>query len=77
MLAVDKTHVAYGRWTQKDIRNKKMRVHRITYPLSTMRRVIKYAKKGFYACKGTLVATSEALTDAMRRGDENTVAYVD
>jgi len=37
-----------------DLKNKKLVINKITYPLSTMRRFFKYTNKGFYACSGCL-----------------------
>lgn len=79
MWALDNAgSIAFGRHTPHDTRRKRMRIHRITYPMSTMRRIIKYAKKGYFACNGTLTTASMALADASRNGDPNlNVTYVD
>lgn len=37
-----------------DLARKRIVLHKVTFPESTMRRLIKYTQKGFYACGGTL-----------------------
>lgn len=38
-----------------DLGQKRLNIHKISYPVSSMRRIIKYCKQGFYACEGTLI----------------------
>lgn len=78
MIGIDKNNVVFGRWTPRSIRRKRVRIHRITYPLSTLRRLIKYGKYGFYSCDGTLRDAAIALTEAIERDDPNVeFRYVD
>ena len=35
-----------------DLARKRLAVHRITFPVSSLRRLLKYTSKGFYACSG-------------------------
>lgn len=37
-----------------DLGRKRLAVHRITYPVATMRRLLKYGRQGFTACGGCL-----------------------
>lgn len=37
-----------------DVANKRIVVNKITYPVASMRRIIKYTQQGFYACEGCL-----------------------
>lgn len=44
-----------------DLANKRLVLHRMQFPASTMRRIIKYSKKGFYACPGSLAKITEEI----------------
>lgn len=44
-----------------DIQRKRIVLHRMQFPASTLRRVIKYTSKGYYACAGSLGRISEAI----------------
>lgn len=37
-----------------DTLNKRLVINKITYPIASLRRIIKYSKQGFYACQGML-----------------------
>jgi hypothetical protein len=39
-----------------DLVRKRLVVHKITYAVASMRRVLKYTKQGFYACSGMLTS---------------------
>ncbi len=43
----------YSLW---DLGRKRLAVHKITYPLSSVRRMIKYSNQGFYVCNGAINA---------------------
>ena len=37
-----------------DLARRRIRVNKITYPVASLRRLIKYTKQGFYACDGAM-----------------------
>lgn len=43
-----------GDFSLWDLARKRLVINKITYPVSSMRRLIKYTKQGFYACNGTM-----------------------
>lgn len=60
-----------------DLGRKKLAIHKITYPVATMRRLLKYGKQGYTACGGCLSAIlreTAASPEAMGRLDTE---YVD
>lgn len=46
-----------------DLARKRLVVHKITYGVASMRRVMKYTKQGFYACAGMLGSFLKAVAD--------------
>ena len=65
--AVDSGGLTYLPAAFLDISRKRIVVRRLSFPASTLRRVIKYTKKGFYACPGSLAALCEQI--AVFKGD--------
>lgn len=64
----------YALW---DLGRRKLAVHKITYPVATMRRLLKYTKQGFTACAGCLqsiLKETAASPEAMGQLD---IEYVD
>ena len=49
-----------GNYTLYDIGRKRLCVHKITYGVASMRRLLKYASQGFTACSGTYKALLDA-----------------
>ena len=37
-----------------DLGRQRLAIHRVTYPVATMRRMLKYGRQGFTACQGTM-----------------------
>lgn len=37
-----------------DLGRSRLAIHRVTYPVATMRRMLKYGRQGFAACQGTM-----------------------
>lgn len=60
-----------------DVVRKRLVLHRIQFPASTLRRLIKYATKGYYACPGSLVNICESIQTFNGEPDINSVVYVD
>lgn len=48
--AFDGSNYYFGDFSLKDIIEKKVIVNKITYPISSFRRIIKYSKQGFWVC---------------------------
>lgn len=60
-----------------DLGRRKLAIHRVTYPVATMRRMLKYANQGFTACGGCmaqLLRDTAASPEAMAELD---IQYVD
>ncbi len=60
-----------------DIARKRLCLHRLQFPSSTLRRIIKYSKKGFYACPGSLANICQQIKDFQGPVDAHAVVYVD
>ena len=53
-LVTDGERLETGEFTLWDLARKRLVLHRLEYPVPTMRRMIKYVKQGFYACPGMM-----------------------
>lgn len=73
--AFDGTTLTVGDFTLWDLGRKRLAVHRITFPVSSMRRVLKYTRQGFYACNGALNSLLRATADNPELRTD--IAYVD
>jgi hypothetical protein len=62
-----------------DISNKRLVLHRMTFPADTMRRMLKYANKGYTICRGSMQKMSLAISDVINKQGEsaNQVMYID
>lgn len=60
-----------------DLSRKRIVLHRMQFPASTMRRIIKYSQKGFYACPGSLANICTEIQKYSGQPDVNDVVYVD
>lgn len=60
-----------------DISRKRIVLHRIQFMGSTLRRIIKYSKKGFYACPGSLANVCQQIKDFKGPIEANDIFYVD
>lgn len=68
------TTTAHALW---DLGRKRLAIHKVTYPVATMRRMLKYTKQGYTACGGcmaTLLRETATSSEAMAALD---IAYVD
>lgn len=74
-FAFDGTTLTVGQYALWDLGRKRLAVHRITYPVSSMRRVLKYASQGFKACNGCLATLLRATAENPALNME--IAYVD
>lgn len=77
-FATDGKDLVYNPLGILDLARKKIVLHRMQFPTSTLRRLIKYASKGFYACPGSLarIATETMVTMRDNPGVEQ-YAYID
>jgi hypothetical protein len=53
-FAFDGVTLTTGAYSLWDLGRKRLAVHKVTFPVSSMRRVLKYATQGFKACNGCL-----------------------
>lgn len=53
-FATDGEDLVFNPIAMVDLARKRIVLHRMQFPTSTLRRLVKYAKKGFYACPGSL-----------------------
>lgn len=53
-FATDGEDLLCGDFSLWDLARKRLVVHKITYPVSSIRRLIKYTKQGFYVCNGAI-----------------------
>lgn len=60
----------------QDTLAKHLRVHKITFPLSTLERMQKYIQKGYEACNGTLLEVAKSLKEVdFDNNDQNTLLF--
>lgn len=76
-FAVDSTGLTYNPASFLDLSRKRIVLHRMQFPASTLRRLIKYADKGFYACPGSLANICKKIQEYKGETDVNQVVYVD
>ncbi len=74
-FAFDGKDLTAGLYALWDLGRKRLATHRITFPVSSMRRVLKYARQGFKACDGCLATLLRATAENPALNME--VAYVD
>jgi len=60
-----------------DLARKRLAVNRVTYPVSTLRRLLKYTRQGFTACNGCLQTLATAVADNPELQERLGVFYVD
>lgn len=72
----DGVDLIFGPWTLYDIANKRLVPGKITYGVSSLRRIIKYTKQGFTICGGGLTGLLQQIVDdpSIIQGE---VEYVD
>jgi hypothetical protein len=77
MLAFDGTTLTTGDHALWDLGRKRLAIHKITYPVATMRRLLKYTNQGFMACKGCLTAILTRTAESPALREQLEVEYVD
>lgn len=74
-FAFDGTELTTGDYSLWDLGRQRLAVNKITFPVSSMRRVLKYAAQGFKACNGCLSTLLRATADNPELRTD--IAYVD
>lgn len=62
-VAYDGTDIYFGAYTLWDLPRKRLALHKLTYGVATMRRMIKYTDQGFTACQGVMRSILEAVVE--------------
>lgn len=75
-FATDGTSMVCGLYSLFDLARKRLAVHRVTFGASSVRRMLKYAQRGFTACQGCIVNLLEGMNadESLIRAE---VKYVD
>lgn len=74
-FAFDGVALTTGDYSLWDLGRKRLAVHKVTFPVSSMRRVLKYATQGFKACNGCLSTLLRATAENPALNTE--IQYVD
>lgn len=77
MLAFDGTTLTLGKFTLWDLGTNRLAIHKITFPVSTMRRMLKYTSQGFWACSGCLATILKAVPENPELLAQMQIEYVD
>lgn len=64
----------YALW---DLGRKRLKIHKITYPVATMRRMLKYARQGYTACSGCMSAILRGTANSPEAMSQLDIEYVD
>jgi hypothetical protein len=75
-IATDGEFVYLNPLTQFDLAKKRLVLHRMQFPASTIRRIVKYAAKGYYACPGSLVNISSEIQQWTQKMDIDEANFV-
>jgi len=70
----DMVTTPYALW---DLGRRKLAVHKISYPVATMRRLLKYTKQGFTACAGCLQSILKETASSPEAMSQLDIEYVD
>jgi hypothetical protein len=62
-FVTDGWHLLVGPYTLWDTARKRLVINNVTYGVSTLRRMFKYTKQGFYACSGMMVEFLKAIAE--------------
>lgn len=76
-FAFDGTTLTVGDYSLWDLGRKRLAVHKITYPVASMRRLIKYQKQGFWACGGCLATILRETATKPELQTQLDIQYVD
>lgn len=75
-FAYDGKDLITGEYALWDLARRRLAIHKLTYGVATMRRLLKYTKQGYTACAGTMQSILDAVVNdpSVIRSD---VQYVD
>lgn len=76
-FAFTNTQFVFNGLSILDLARKRLVLHRMQFPASTLRRIIKYTHKGYYICPGSLVTVCEHIQGYRGKLDVNDVVYLD
>ena len=76
-LAYDGEMLYSGEFTLFDLMRKRIVINKITYPVASLRRLIKYTNQGFYACNGCLTQFLELNANHPESIQNNRLEYID
>ena len=76
-LAFDGLRLTCGEHALWDLGRKRLAVHKITYPVASMRRLLKYATQGFFACPGAMQALLRETIEKPALQAQFSTTYVD
>ena len=62
-FAYDGENLHCGDYSLHDLGRKRLVINNITYPVASLRRLIKYTQQGYYACQGTMTQFLETTID--------------
>ena len=62
-FAYDGKDLIAGQYSLWDLARKRLALHRLTYGVATMRRLIKYTNQGFTACSGVMQSILQAVVE--------------
>lgn len=77
MVAFDGETLTTGEFALWDIARKRLAINKITYPVSTMRRMLKYGQQGFTACGGCLASILRETVSHPELLTQLNIQYVD
>lgn len=60
-FALNKNTLYFNPLSVLDLARKRIVLHRMQFPASTMRRLVKYTAKGFYVCQGSFIDIADAI----------------
>ena len=62
-FAYDGEDLYCGDYSLHDLGRKRLVINNISYPVASLRRLIKYTQQGYYACQGTMTRFLETISD--------------
>jgi hypothetical protein len=60
--AIDGENIYWGEYTLQSTATRRVRINCIHHPLSTMRRMLKYASRKYFFCSGTMLEIARGMT---------------
>ena len=76
-FAYDGEKLTCGEFALWDLGRRRLSINKITYPVSTMRRLLKYTKQGFTACGGCLASVLTETAGSPELLGQLDIQYVD